>query len=263
MKWTSLIILLLLFTICLKGQDSTNISVEKFNNLNEKVVDNQKTIDSLKATLNNLNVKNSFFESELSMQTGLFSVIVAGILVITGLLSWGIFKYELNHYNKKLDKKIKKIDNDLTEFNTQFVAIKDQVYHTSFGANKIISDFLLKDNSYFTSIKFAILSGYYLSLISDNSNIISDSRKIQLILFSLNFAIKVFKEYKEKALDEIKQFAFKNSELYEENISKLSDRLAKLMINNINEKNIVQLSAELQLIIKEMEGFEVKSEVQT
>ncbi|GEM_PF-4580308 len=109
---------IILSLVLLFGQEYTindSTKVDK-KSQTEKIERLSVKVDSLERVLRSHNLKESFFTSSLSIQTGLFSLIVLGLLSLATLANWFFIYRKLKAY----------IDDKIKEVNTKFEKLADR-----------------------------------------------------------------------------------------------------------------------------------------
>ena len=112
------LIALLFFFYNVSKADSTDLAniQKKINDLS-KIIQNRTNLeDSLKRELNFYKMKEDFYTTALSDQGTRFSLIIAGILSLFGLVSWLTYKAELTKLKSEIQKSVGDIDDGFKNF---------------------------------------------------------------------------------------------------------------------------------------------------
>lgn len=191
MKKLATILVLSLLTLSVLAQNKAQAQTydSKIDQLNDKIekigesmdgtlLENRELKierDSLQNILSDYDVKESFFNSTLAQQTGIFSLIITIVIIAFGYYNTTEFKKKLKETETRIKKENDDLKSKLRIFEDRFINMQAQYYLTDANCCVIIARNSYKRSEYAKSTLFFIKASFSNCKNLKNKRSIKDS----------------------------------------------------------------------------------------
>lgn len=181
MRKKILIIIFIGFSVISTGQNVEKSSLKSLTKVTNSLIEGQRRLDDkfgvLLTNLNNSNTlndslkreliyyraKEDYYVTALNEQSTRFTLIITSVLALFGLLSFGIYKLELNRIKKFTKKKIQAQKEEFVEHIDKINGIDENLNLVMGNLNVSIAIYFAGEESYTKSIEFYLIGAKYLT----------------------------------------------------------------------------------------------------
>lgn len=217
--------------------------LKEIEKIKKENIENKKEINSLNEIVKTAKIKEEMYSNALNSQTAIFSVIVAAIIALIGLVTWTGYKIEIRKIKKEFNQLIENQESKFEEFVNHILNLEQDYSLTAAHTAVLIAVNTEKKESHNESYYYRLQAAYYHAMRANKLNLLkkenTDNIEISINVHldkaynTLNIAAAKYLDINSEVFNYIDTIAkeFKNEDI-QQKCAKIRVKLYELRTNS-------------------------------